>query len=774
VATTLNTRTPRKPLRSSFLFGAGRRDEAPSVLEKVRSGVLALVVMAVATGVLVPVLMPFGLGADAVTGAYEDIELPPPNPGLATSYLYDRDGRPLTALHGEVDRTPVPLSQVSPWVIKAVLSAEDVGFYQHGGVSPMSIMRAAWANIARGQVWQGGSTLTEQYVTNAYGNVGPATLLERVEEAVLAMKLERRLSKDQILQGYLNRVYFGQGAYGIFAAAKTYFNKHPAQLTVLEAATLAGVISRPARWNPVTNPPAGKYRRDFVLDRMAEEGFIPRERAERLKRRGLGLDLSRSRSSPAAYFVTQAKKWLERKFGAETTFGGGLRVTTTIDMDMQRLAEAVVSRWLPVSENMPAGAMVVIDPATGAVRAMVGDSRFPGRTKLGRFNLAVDAHRQTGSAFKPFTLAAAMEDRISLQSTWEGPSTIEIEDPSCQTRNPVTGVDENWTPVNAGDSGVGRMSLLSATAHSVNTIYAQLVLEVDKADVAEIAKRMGMRSELKAICSITLGANDVTVLDMTTAFATLASRGVRRFPVYVEQVRKRNGAILAQPTRARRKGTRVLDQNDADLVTYALETVVDYGTGYRADIGRPVAGKTGSAEENTNAYFCGYIPQLVACVWVGFPGGLVPMTTQFYGGPVYGGTIPASIWHDFMAEATAGMPVLDFAYPSFAGYNVFPEGSGVPIEPTGEPTADPTETPAPEPTETETRTPTPTETTSSPPPTTTPPTSEDGDAPARASGHAGPGAGAAIAALGVLAPLLAGGLRASPRARRSRRGPAPP
>jgi penicillin-binding protein 1A len=771
VATTLNTRTPRRPLRRSFLFVAGRRDEAPSVLLKVRSAVLALVVMALATGVLVPVLLPLGLGADAVAGAYQDIELPPPNPGLATSYLYDRDGRPLTSLHGEVDRTPVPLSRVSPWVVRAVLAAEDVGFYEHGGVSPMSIMRAAWANLARGQVWQGGSTLTEQYVTNAYGNVGPATLLERVEEAVLAMKLERQLSKKQILEGYLNRVYFGQGAYGIYAAAKTYFNKDPAHLTLIEAATLAGVISRPGQWNPVTNPPAGKYRRDFVLDRMAEEELIPKERAERLKRRRLGLDLGRSKTAPAAYFVTQAKKWLERRFGAEDTFGGGLRVTTTIDMDMQRVAEAVVSRWLPESESMPAGAMVVMDPATGAVRAMVGDSRYLGRTKLGRFNLAVDAHRQTGSAFKPFTLAAAMEDRISLQSTWEGPSTIEIEDPSCQTRNPVTGVDENWTPVNAGDSGVGRMSLLSATAHSVNTIYAQLVLEVDKADVAEIAKRMGMRTELKAICSITLGANDVTVLDMTTGFATLASRGVRHYPLFVEQVRK-GGEILARPTERRREGVRALDQNDADLVTYALQGVVNGGTGTRAQIGRPVAGKTGSAEENTNAYFCGYIPQLVACVWVGFPGGLVPMTNQFYGGPVYGGTIPASIWHDFMVVATAGMPVVDFAQPSFSGYNVFPEGSGVPVESDDEPDDEPTEKPSPEPTGTGTPSPAPTQTTSSPPPTTTPPPTED--TRDRAGSPGGPGAGTVVVALGVLAPLLAGGLRASPRARRSRRGPAPP
>jgi penicillin-binding protein 1A len=629
--------------------------------------VLALLLVVVAGAAAAPALVPVGLAAGALADAYNDVALPEAVPERLTTYLYDREGNALTALHGEIDRTPVPLSDVPRHLRLAILAIEDADFYEHAGVSPTSILRAAWTNLQEGQIEQGGSTITQQLIKQAYLGRSAVNVVQKLEEGILAMKLEREMSKDEILEQYLNIVYFGHGAYGIYAAAKTYFNKEPSELKLIESATLAGLISSPTLNDPINHPEAAEFRRDTVLQAMADAGFITLQRAQKLGDEPVVTNDGTRTWAPAAYFVTTAKKFLERQFGVDATFEGGLRVTTTLDADMQEAAEEAVANWLHGTPGEPSAAMMVMDPHTGAIRAMVGDARHLGRAKLGRFNLATQAHRQTGSAFKTFTLAAAMEDRISLSSTWYGPSTVEIKDPRCQTYDPETNQDENWSPVNAGDSGVGSMTLKSATAFSVNTIYAQLVTQVNPADVAEIATRMGVRSELDPVCSITLGAEDVTVLDMTTAYATLAARGLRPRPKTVSRVEDAHGNVVF---RADNRGVRALLENDADLVTYALQGVVEGGTGYRAAIGRPVAGKTGSADENTNAWFCGYIPQLVACVWVGYPQGNVPLLNIAGFPAVYGGTIPAAIWHDFMVVATRGMPVLGFATPSFEGYDV--------------------------------------------------------------------------------------------------------
>jgi membrane peptidoglycan carboxypeptidase len=715
VAVSLQTRRAHAhPRGDGYFFALSQREPSPGRLQRAGALIVALFLVALGAAVTVPVLLPVGLGAKAVADAYNDVVLPDPRPQRLTTYLYDREGNPLTSLHGEVDRTPVPLSEVPRHTQLAVLAFEDADFYEHAGVSPMSIARAAWTNIQQGRIEQGGSTITQQLIKQAYLGRSATTVLQKLEEGILAMKLERELTKEQILERYLNTVYFGHGAYGIYAAAKTYFNKEPHQLKLIESATLAGLIRSPTESDPINHPDAAEFQRDTVLQRMADLGLITQRRASKLGKRPVETNDGTRAWAPAAYFVTHTKRHIQNKYGVDATFEGGLRVRTTLDMRLQQAAERAVSTWLPTGPDHPSGALVAIDPRNGAIRAMVGDSRYLGRSKIGRFNLATQAKRQTGSAFKMFTLAAAMEDRISLNSTWNGPSQIEITAEVCRGIDQETGLEENWKPINAGDSGAGRMTLKSATAYSVNTIFAQVVVQVGPADVAEIAHRMGVRSRLEPVCAITLGSEEVTVLDMATAYATIAARGVRHWPRVVARIDDADGNLVARP---RSKGERVLDQNDADLVTYALQGVVTGGTGTRANIGRPVAGKTGSGHDNTNAWFCGFVPQLVTCVWVGYPQGLVPMLDDFYGGPVYGGTIPASIWHDFMAVAVQGLPVIGFPTPSFTGYDGQAEGEFG--EPIAAPTPEPTTSPRPEPT----RTPPPRATTPPPPPPppTTPP-----------------------------------------------------
>jgi penicillin-binding protein 1A len=702
--------------------------------------------------VVVPLALVAGVVGTLVY-VYVRLDLPAAPPPAQTTYIYDGDGNLLTTLHGEVDRTVIPLGQMPDHLIEAVLAVEDKDFYEHPGVSVWGTARAVWSNLFSDEPLQGGSTITQQYVKNVFTG-GERSYSRKIKEAMLALKLEQQFTKDEILEKYLNTIYFGHGAYGVQAAAQTYWDKDAAELNVLESATLAGLINAPERFSPRTNPTA-YVRRNYAIDRMADEGYITRDKAEQLKARPVQVEEAKQGQAPAAYFVTETKRWLENVYGVEDTFGGGFRVTTTLNAAWQRAAEEAVEGYLDPKEGDPSAALVAIDPRTGAIRAMVGDARHMDRAKVGLFNLATQAHRQTGSAFKPITLAAAMEDRISLDSSWYGPPQITIDDPRCETVDPETGELGPWTPTNAGDSGAGTMSLRSATAYSVNTIFAQLVVQVDPADVAEIGQRMGIESELNPVCSITLGSEDVTVLDMTTAYATLAARGVRHEPRYVAVVKSADGRLVQRP---RPDGVRALDQNDADLVTDALQSVVDYGTGHDADIGRPVAGKTGTAHDATNAYFCGYIPQLVACVWVGFPQGQIPMQNIAGYPEVYGGTIPANIWHDFMAVATEGMPVEEFAIPSFEGYDQGAVDPPPPPSPTASPSPEPTESPSPTTPPPPSSTPPPTEPPPStePPPTTEPPTGGQGTVGDRAPTSAAWAVGAVFAPLWVGAALRIG------------------
>ena len=682
--------------------------------------------------------------------AYQRIELPEALPPIRSTYLYDRDGEVIASLHGAVDRTIVGLGQISPNLQHAVLATEDAGFYEHPGIDVRGIFKAAWTDIVKQETVVGASTITQQLVKNVYAGqyveqtdgtieyvVPPRTIKAKIREALLAIKLEQVYTKDQILAKYLNTVYFGHGAYGAEAAAQTYFDKPASDLTVLEAATLSAVLHAPSLYDPIDSPYDNKFRRDYSLDQMAKYDYITQAEADRLKAKpccGTIPDAASQIKAPhgSAYFVDYTRQYLMDEYGGAKVYGGGLRVTTSLDMDKQAAALDAVNANLPDTDYNPDAALVSIDTQTGQILAMVGGRNF-NKSKLNLATFKGGTGRQAGSAFKAFTLAAAMKEGFSLNAYWQGPATITIPDPACD------GPDGPWTPENAGDGEAGTFTLAAATAHSVNTVFAQLVTALDGGpqDVVDMARELGIRSKLDALCSITLGSVAVNPLEMTNAYSTLATRGERFRATPLVQVASQSGRVIDDVSQ---KGKQVIDQNDADLVTYALEGVVTGGTGYTAAIGRPVAGKTGTAQDNADAWFCGYTPQIATCVWVGYPEGAKPLLNVMGVPAVYGGTIPAAIWHDYMTAATQGMPVQDFVTPSFDGYTRGPTvavASPIPSpSPSPSPSAEPTpsETPSSTPTEPPSPTDSPTPTPSgTPSPTKAPAASAV--TPRRANAH---------------------------------------
>ncbi|HMC42784.1 MAG TPA: transglycosylase domain-containing protein, partial [Acidimicrobiales bacterium] len=517
----------------------------------------------------------FGAPASDFVHSYTDIAVPNEPPLAQTTYLYDRNGKLITTLHAEVNRTPVSLSKISPDLQHAVIAIEDRNFYRHGGVDFQALVRAAVADVSSGKIVQGGSTITQQYVKLVYTG-SERTLSRKLKEAVLAEKISRKYSKAQILEKYLNLVYFGHGAYGAEAAAETYFGVPASKVSVAQAALLAGLIQAPADYDPLRHRAAAKGRRDVVLQVMAQQGYITHDQAAQMSATPVKV-LKHPKAGPtaAAYFVDYVSRFLQHKMSSRDTFTGGLQVTTTLDWNMQRAAERAVASHLSQPGD-PAAALVAIDPRTGEIRAMVGGRDFT----RAKFNLATQAHRQTGSAFKVFTYTAAMQERIDPHAVMSGPPSLTIADPRCQ------GPKGPWQVSNFADESAGTMSVLDSLAHSVNTIFAQLVLDVGPSRVAQVATQMGIRSKLQSVCSITLGSQAVTPLDMAVAYSTLAARGVRHWPQAVQQVKSPSGEVLL---RENKKGTRVLRQNDADQVVYAMQGVIQHGTGTAANIGRPAA-----------------------------------------------------------------------------------------------------------------------------------------------------------------------------------------
>jgi len=559
----------------------------------------------------------------------------------------------LGTIPAKKNRQQLTLAQMSPWLPKATIAIEDRRFWQHGALDYAGIARAAIADIENGRTVQGASTLTQQLARNLYIGRPSQTIGRKVKEACLAMRLAERLTKRQILAQYLNLVYYGNQAYGVAAAAQTYFSRRASQLTVAQAAMIAGLQQAPTSYDPLRDPDAALARRNEVLDAMYTNHALSRGAWEYARRRPLGLDpgtLYKTIHEP--YFFGYVEQQLVSHYGQRLVESGGLRVRTTIDPRLQRLAQQTIAKHLP-SNSDPASALVAIDPRNGKVRAMA--VYVPSGERL-QFNLASQGHRQAGSAFKPFTLAAALEHGSSLYSYLSGPSEMTITDPRCED-----GYGKLWTVHNNAYEAEGTMNLIDATAYSVNTIFAQLVTQVGPDAVVRMGHRLGIQSNLSPVCSITLGTQAVSPLEMATAYATLADRGVRHDPQAVESVRTASGDVVPYP---QSKPNVAVSQEIADEVTYALEAVTQKGTGTGAAIGRPIAGKTGTAESFVDAWFCGFVPQLATCVWIGYPHREESMNYVEGFAPVYGGTIPASIWHDFMEGATANLPVEEFATPT--------------------------------------------------------------------------------------------------------------
>jgi penicillin-binding protein 1A len=637
---------------------------------------------------ILSLVLPLLSATGAIVALYATTELPAIPPLEQTTMLLDRDGREVAALHADVDRELIAFEHMPRSLRRAVVAVEDADFFRHDGLDPGAILRATWTNVTTGSLSQGGSTITQQYVKNVLTG-SERSIGRKVREAILAVKLEHTTSKREILEGYLNTVYFGHGAYGVQAAARTYFDRDARELTLLQSATLAGLIAAPSARDPFVHPEAATRARTAALARLVEVGWLERERARRLDTRPLGLAEEPVVSSEAPHFMEHVRRLLAASYGLDTLYRGGLRVRTTLDGDWQREAERAIHAALPKRSD-PQAALVAIDPRTGAIRAMVGGRDFD----ASEFNLATQGRRQAGSAFKPFVLLAALEQGISPLEVRNGPSSLTIPDPFCETRG------EPWTVSNAGDQWAGTMSIEQAMAGSVNTIFAQVTVEVGPEAVADVAHRMGIRSRLAPVCSIGLGTSEVSPLEMTSAFATLAARGVYMEPTAIERVTGSDGDVLQGPLpRIADAGSQAVSTEDADAATRVLGGVVAHGTGTAAWLsGRPVAGKTGTAARATDAWFCGYVPQLATCVWVGYPGASRPMRNVEGYPEVYGGTLPALIWHDFMAAATAEMPVEGFAPGSYELYaDPPPPPSPSPSAPAPTTSPEPSEPPAPSP-----------------------------------------------------------------------------
>ena len=569
------------------------------------------------------------------------------------SFVVARNDSLLGTIPSKKNRQQLSLAQMSPWLAKATVAIEDRRFWQHGALDYAGIARAALTDLESGRAEQGASTLTQQLARNLYIGTPSHTLGRKITEACLAMKLADKLPKRSILARYLNVVYYGNQAYGVAAAAQTYFSKRASQLTVGQAALISGLPQAPSDYDPFRDPGAALRRRNEVLDAMLKTHALKPGAWRFARKQPLGLHpgtLYKTIHEP--YFFGYVEQQLVQHYGQRLVESGGLRVKTTIDPRLQRLAQQAISHHLPRRDD-PASALVAIDPRNGKVRAM--EVWVPSRERL-QFNLASQGHRQAGSAFKPFTLAAVLEHGSSLHDYVSGPPEMTIDDPRCRD-----GYGQSWDVHNNADETAGTMNLIDATANSVNTIFAQLVTRVGPPAVVRMAHRLGIQSDLKSVCSITLGTQAVSPLEMTTAYATLAARGVRHDAQAVESVRTAGGAVVPYPVS---KPNVAVSQEVADEVTYALQAVTQKGTGTAAAIGRPLAGKTGTAENFVDAWFCGFVPQLATCVWVGYPHREAPMNYVEGYAPVYGGTIPAGIWHDFMSGALEHSPVQDFTTPS--------------------------------------------------------------------------------------------------------------
>lgn len=653
------------------------------------------------------------------------------DPLAVRSVILAADGTELATLFEE-NRSEITYEEIPKVIQEAVIASEDAKFWTHSGVDVGAIARAFTRNLKQGEAAQGGSTISQQLAKLMYSANAPRTLKQKIIETRLAAGLEERYSKQQILTMYLNRAYFGQRAYGIAAAAETYFAKSLDDLTLGEAALLVGLVKAPTTLNPFENLKAAKERRRYVTQQMVNLRMISQAAAEKANDEKVSL----KRTSHLA--TTKQPHWIryiEREVLRNPVFGktelerasklyrGGLRIVTTLNPVWQKAAEQAARRALPNASDPEVG-LVSLDPRTGALRAIVGGRDF----LSGQYDVATQGQRQAGSAFKPFVLAAALEQGISPESVFQsGPGIIPI------------GGGQTWKFGNYGGSrGAGSVTIRHGMRNSYNGVFARLVMKVGPGAVVDAAHRAGITSHLDAYPSISLGALTigVTPLEMASAFGTFANNGLHFKPHGIAKVTDSTGKVLFDETKL--QGEQRLDPNVAYGVTDVLRDVACCGTARRANVGRPMAAKTGTTDDHKDTWLVGYTPAISTAVWVGhrIPR---PMGRAFFGG-----SYAAKIWHDYMIKAVAGTPVTTFVDPpgslSLKRKNGAPDpnakcedkidpSTGLPYDARLCRTPTPIPTKAPKPSPIPTKTPKPPKPPTTPPPSTPPPSSPPPSSP---------------------------------------------
>ena len=684
----------------------------------------------------------FVLGVLGVGVAYAMTDLPEPNE-IATaqaSIVYYADGKTEMARlsDAEGNRESVPLDTVPDHMQKAMLAGEDQDFYQNNGISPTGIARAVWVAVKGGQATQGGSTITQQYVKN-YFLTADRTLERKAREILIAVKIDRQQSKDEILENYLNTIYYGRGAYGIQTAAKAYFNKDVSKLTVAESAFLASVIRGPSLYDPGLGEEQqanAQERSGFILDAMVENGWLSsQERAAATFPDTFVKYTQRKQSGPTGYIVEMVKNELVTKHDLNATDidRGGLRVVSTVERPKQVAMQNAVKEERPEDTPSVHVGMASITPGDGAIVAVYGGEDYAKRQQ----NAATQDKMQAGSTFKIFTLIAALQSGdVSLKSRFDGSSPRyfeEFADPEADTAAARRGRVKNF-----GDESFGRIDLRRATGRSVNTVYAELNILADPKNTMKAAQDAGVRSKLEPNVANVLGTDYVTVMDMASAFATIAAQGVRSDPYIVKEIRFQDEGvptITAEP-----KTQQVFDKDLMADVIDAMTYPVEGGTARYVgeNLGRPAAGKTGTSESFRSAWFDGYVPQLQAAVGLyrsGKDGEELQMENLPNAGDITGGTFPARIWTAYMKEALEGTDVEQFPKPANINKDADPPPPTTTRPPsTQAPTTSQPPTSAPPPTR---GPPTPTETKSNGNPSPGPPTPEPTATPTETSSKGG-------------------------------------
>ena len=555
-------------------------------------------------------------------------------------------------------REVVSLDRIPNHLIQAFIAGEDARFFQHKGLDYLAILRALFKNIFSGEIVQGGSTITQQVVKSLL--LSPEkSFARKIREAILAYKIERYLTKEEILFLYLNQIYLGHGAYGIAAAAENYFGKTIEELTIAESALLAGLPQAPSKNSPYHHPQQAKKRQVYILNRMVEEGFISSNEAIKSAQAPY---ITRNKEKPsiekALHFVEYIRRYVEEKYGKDALYKNGLQVFTTIDLHFQRTAQEAMEAGLKEIEkrekypsaNMPftpEGALVCFDLETGYVKAVVGGRDF----KKSQFNRATQARRQTGSAFKPIVYASALDKGFT-------PASIIVDSPIVFEWG-----DKKWKPKNFEGKFSGPTTLRNALTHSVNIVTVKIAQEVGIDYIRDYAKKLGISSALHDDLSMALGSSSISLYELSKAYAVFANQGNLFKPIFIKKILDRHGNLLEENlplfySEGSSQEEQILTPQTAFLMTYLLQGVVQHGTGWRArSLGRPVAAKTGTTDRFMDAWFIGYTPELITGVWVGFD------EERSLGENETGARAASPIWVTFMSKILKDKPIKDFPVP---------------------------------------------------------------------------------------------------------------